>query len=116
MNARGAWWDLTLNKPYSDGGYENSTRVFNNTAEKPGYGWDDPLLRTKTQVYGCEINVPPAKGGKCKGWSAEVAFPLKGISLNNSNTLPPPKNSYWRINFSRVEWKSHVGTYKLISC
>jgi hypothetical protein len=30
MNARGVWWDLVLNKPYSDGGYENSSRVFPN--------------------------------------------------------------------------------------
>ncbi len=28
MNAAGADWDLCLNKPYIDGGGENSTRVF----------------------------------------------------------------------------------------
>jgi len=108
MNARGVWWDLCLNKPYSDGGYENSTRVFNNTPSKPGPGWDDPGLRAKTKVYGCEINVPPKDGHKCRGWTAEVAFPLRAISLNNTNHLPPARNSYWRINFSRVEWKVHV--------
>ena len=27
MNAADATWDLCLNKPYNDGGYENSTRV-----------------------------------------------------------------------------------------
>ena len=28
MNAAAADWDLCLDKPYGDGGYENSTRVF----------------------------------------------------------------------------------------
>lgn len=36
-----------------------------------------------------------------------MAFPLAAISLNNTNKLPPPEGSYWRINFSRVEWRVH---------
>ncbi len=28
MNARNKTWNLCLNKPYLNGGYENSTRVF----------------------------------------------------------------------------------------
>lgn len=54
-------------------------------------------------VVGCTLNKPLS--GPCEGWIAEIAFPLAAISLNNSNTLPPPEGSYWRINFSRVEWK-----------
>lgn len=70
MNARGTWWDLCLNKPYNNGGYENSSRVFKQT------GWDDPGLRTAAKVFGCTINDPSS--GPCKGWSVEIAFPLAG--------------------------------------
>jgi hypothetical protein len=100
MNARGTWWDLTLNKPYNNGGYENSSRVFGSA------GWDDPGLRTAAKVMGCQINDPSS--GPCMGWSVEIAFPLAAISLNNTNSVPPKKGEYWRINFSRVEWKVHV--------
>ena len=95
MNARGTWWDLCLNKPYTNGGYENSSRVFNRS------GWDDPALRTAAKVLGCTLNDPSS--GPCRGWSVEIAFPLAAISLNNTNTVPPKPGKYWRINFSRVE-------------
>jgi hypothetical protein len=100
MNARATGWDLCLNKPYSNGGYENSSRVF------PTSGWDDPGLVTAAKVHGCTVNVPSS--GPCQGWSVEIKFPLAAISLNNTNELPPKHNSYWRINFSRVEYKVHV--------
>jgi hypothetical protein len=100
MNARGAWWDLCLNKPYTNGGYENSSRVFR------GSGWDDPGLKTAAKIHGCTLNDPSS--GPCTGWSVEIAFPLAAISLNNSNSLPPRPGTYWRINFSRVEWKVHT--------
>jgi hypothetical protein len=60
-------------------------------------------LAQNASVVGCTLNKPLS--GPCEGWIAEIAFPLAAISLNNSNTLPPPEGSYWRINFSRVEWK-----------
>ena len=100
MNARATWWDLSLNKPYSNGGYENSSRVFGKK------GWDDPGLVTAAQIHGCTLNDPSS--GPCQGWSVEIKFPLKTISLNNTNTLPIKPNSYWRINFSRVEYKVNV--------
>ena len=31
-----------------------------------------------------------------------------GLSFNNTNSLPPKPGSYWRIDFSHVEWKVHV--------
>lgn len=60
-------------------------------------------LAQNASVVGCTLNKPLS--GPCEGWIAEIAFPLAAISLNNSNALPPPEGSYWRINFSRVEWK-----------
>ena len=102
MNARGAWWGLCLNKPYNNGGYENSPRVFNQP------GWDDPGLKTAAKVMGCSVNDPSS--GPCRrGWSVGIAFPLVATSLNNTNSLPPKPGSYWWVNFSRVERKVHVG-------
>ena len=85
-----AWvrrWDLVLNKPYSDGGYENSSRVQKN-------GWDNVGVKAAAKVHGCTLNDPSS--GPCKGWTAEVAFPLAGLSFNNTNTVPPKPGSYWR--------------------
>ena len=117
INARNVSWSLSLDKPYSDGGYENSSRVFGNK------GWTDPGVRTATKVHGCEVNVV----GPCRSWTVELAFPLATIAYNNTNTgnsngdgtgygstgtgtypLPLKQGQYWRINFSRVEWKVHV--------
>jgi hypothetical protein len=38
----------------------------------------------------------------------EVAFPHAGMTLNNTRHGPPRDGEYWRINFSRVEWKVYV--------
>ena len=47
MNALNATWYLCLNKPYGDGGYENSTRVFGDR------GFDmQPPLKCGTYVNG----------------------------------------------------------------
>eukprot|EP00054_Salpingoeca_dolichothecata_P025967 m.183670 g.183670 ORF g.183670 m.183670 type:complete len:370 (-) comp25516_c0_seq5:78-1187(-) len=105
MNAFNTVWNLCLNKPYLNGGYENSSRVFGNK------GWDDPELKSAVYVDG-KINDPAA--GPDKYWSVEVAFPLAAIALNNSVTLPPKNSSYWRINFSRVEWHVKVVDNKFV--
>lgn len=102
MNARGVWWDLAINAPFENGGRENSSRK---GAE--ACCWDDPGAKVAASVLGCTINEPQT--GPCWGWVAEVAFPLAAVSLNNSNvSLPPKEGTYWRINFSRVEWKVRV--------
>jgi hypothetical protein len=46
MNAIATTWSLCLNKPYLNGGYENSTRVFGD------HGWDDPLMTAATVTDG----------------------------------------------------------------
>ncbi len=56
-------------------------------------------------VHGCKLNDPSS--GPCKGWTAEVKFPLRGLSFNNTNTVPPHDGSYWRIDFSRVRFSSY---------
>jgi len=107
MNALNATWDLELNRAYDDGGGENSSRVFGPA------GWDYVLpvglpntLHSATKVWGGEVN-NPAVG--TSGWSVEVAFPLAKLIENTPATLPiVPGKSFWRINFSRVEWAVKV--------
>jgi hypothetical protein len=94
MNAANATWDLLLNKPYDDGGGENSSRVFGPA------GWDmQPPLHARTHVWGT-INDPSAS---TTGWSVEVALPIAKL-LDNTTGVPPSDGAFWRINFSRVEW------------
>jgi len=98
MNALNATWDLLLNKPYDDGGYENSTRVF------PNNGWEmQPPLFTAAFVDG-QINNPEDSRPN-KFWSVEIALPLQKLAEFKSVPLPPREGTLWRINFSRVEWR-----------
>ena len=98
MNALNQTWDLLLARPYGDGGGENSTRVDGKD------GWDmQPPLHCATKVYG-KINDP---GGPAdKGWSVEVALPLRKLAFNQLPTVnvPPRDGDYWRLDFSRVEY------------
>ena len=108
MNAANATWDLQLNKPYSDSGYENSSRVFG------PYGWDmQPPLRCATLIKGM-LNNPKVNQ---TSWSVEIAMPLSSLVENQgvntkanpnpyspADAIPPASGVFWRINFSRVEW------------
>jgi hypothetical protein len=118
MNALNATWDLELNRPYDDGGGENSSRVYG------GAGWDyaPPIggrhtLHSAAHVWGGAIN-NPALGSTA--WSVEVALPLAKLVENTPATLPiVPGETFWRINFSRVEWAVKVvegGYWKEPSC
>jgi hypothetical protein len=100
MNVFNATWDLQLNKPYADGGYENSSRVYGEE------GFDmQPPLRCNVFVNGT-INDPA--GPQDRYWTVEIAIPLKSLVENEIVSLPPQNNSIWRINFSRVEWNTIV--------
>lgn len=37
-------------------------------------------------------------------WTVEIALPLIELARYTSATVPPAPLSFWRINFSRVEW------------
>jgi hypothetical protein len=100
MNVHNATWDLLLNKPYADGGYENSSRVFG----VEGFEMQPPL-QCGVFVNGT-INDPT--GPSDRYWSVEIAIPLQSLVFNEMVTLPPKNNSIWRINFSRVEWNTIV--------
>ncbi len=101
MNALNTGWDLLLIKPYRDEG----------TAVN---GWDIQGLKTAVSVQGT-LNDPRDQD---QGWRVEVAMPWKALQECSHRKTPPLDGDQWRINFSRVEWKTFVqnGTYqKLIN-
>ena len=99
INAANQTWILLLNKPYTDGGYENSSRVYG----PEGFDMQPPLT--------CGVNIDPEDvlnnpGVSGNFWTAEIALPIEKImekSLDPSKR--PVDGDYWRINFSRVEWR-----------
>ena len=99
MNAANANWDLCLNRPYENGGYENSTRVYG------VHGFDmTPPLYSAASSDGM-LNDPASRPTK---WTVEIAFPLQKLIYNTTATLPLKNKQFWRINFSRVEWAVQV--------
>ncbi|GMF19670.1 unnamed protein product [Phytophthora lilii] len=102
LNARNATWNLWLNRPYRDGGHENSTRV------DPRYGFDmlNSGMASAVFVNG-DINDPSER---LHYWTTEVALPFSELALHSKAQVPPAPNSFWRINFSRVEWSVRVVT------
>jgi hypothetical protein len=123
VNAAAASWDLLLNKPYNDGGGENSSRVFGDAgfdmwphgapsasiASWPPRG--APQAGVATYVSGT-LNNP---GVAASYWTAEVRLPLADLVYNTTASLPVKAGAFWRINFSRVEWGVQVvnGAYWL---
>jgi hypothetical protein len=95
INAANADWDLLLDRPYENNGYENSTRVFGSK----GFDMVPPLV-SATYTDGV-LNDPSSKP---TFWSVEIAFPMYKLAYHTTASLPVKPGEYWRINFSRVEW------------
>jgi hypothetical protein len=90
INALNTIWELTLVKPYRDGG-------------PPMHGTNMKGLRSAVDVAGTLNN--PANTDR--GWSVEIAFPWEGFRRYTKGDLPP-RGGQWRVNFSRVEWQHRV--------
>lgn len=91
VNALGTAWDLFLPKAYRDGGHAMN-------------GWDIHGLQVGVRVDGT-INRP---GDTDRGWTVELALPWAALR-DAANTASPPKpGDQWRMNFSRVEWRTRV--------
>jgi hypothetical protein len=101
INQHGTPWDLLLVKPYRDG-----ARVAYN-------GWDIHGLRIGRSLRGT-LNQP---GDRDQGWTVEVAVPWNALRETYGESLRPKTNEQWRLNFSRVEWKtsSAGGTYRKLT-
>jgi len=88
MNAYNTIWDLLLTKPYRDNG-----RVAD--------AWDIRGMKTAVTIHGT-INNPSDTDNK---WVAELALPLDVLTEFGET---PRDSVQWRINFSRVNWRTEI--------
>lgn len=94
VNALNTIMDLMMAKPYRFGG-------------QAIMHWDTKNLKSAVHIEGT-LNNPENKDSF---WAVEMAIPFK--SMHKFGTAPTPKeNSYWRINFSRVQWEHEVNEAK----
>ncbi|MGB9892791.1 MAG: carbohydrate-binding family 9-like protein [Candidatus Saccharicenans sp.] len=91
INALNTVWDLFLVKPYRDGG--------------PAiHSWDIQGLKTAVYVDGT-INNPADKD---RSWSVEIAIPWEVLKETAPYKKRPEPGDKWRVNFSRVEYRTVV--------
>jgi hypothetical protein len=90
VNAANNTFDLFLPKPYRNGG----NALIN---------WDIKNLKTAVHINGT-IN---RANDIDKSWTVEVAIPISSLNMDDKNHLPQDL-SFWRINFSRVEWEYSI--------
>jgi len=97
VNALGRTWNLCLNKAYADAGYENSTRVFG----KKGYNMNS---KEAVKIIDGKINDARVQS---EAWTTEIALPIASLMVNHTANggRKPEHGAYWRINFSRVQWR-----------
>jgi len=100
MNALNTIWELTLERPYRDGGPVH-------------LGDNMPGLRSAVYLEGT-LNDPSDTD---RAWTVEIALPWKGLRKYAKHTACPPREGdLWRIDFSRVEWLYDIidGKYRKI--
>lgn len=96
MNALNTVWDLLLTKPYLNQG-------------SPVNAFDIQGLQTAVYIDG-ELNNPAAEN---KMWSVEIVMPFAVLNqCARGNT--PDEGVYWRMNFSRVQWKVDIVDNKYV--
>ncbi len=93
MNAFNTVWDLLLTRPYRDYG-----QVID--------AWDITGLKSAVKIYGT-INDPSDTDDR---WTVELAYPFEVLKEWGNM---PVDGTVWRMNFSRVNWKTRIenGTY-----
>ncbi len=91
MNARNTVWDLFLPRPYRDRG-----RALN--------GYDIHGLKTAVRIDG-KLNDPSADNRR---WTVEVMIPFASVFECTPEKRAPRPGEYYRINFSRVQWKVDI--------
>ncbi|MFH1195131.1 MAG: carbohydrate-binding family 9-like protein [bacterium] len=92
MNALNTVWDLLLKQPYRD---------IDNAAI---HGYDIKGLKSGVSINGT-LN---QSGDKDNCWTVEVALPWEAFKEITPTSVPPKDTDQWRVNFSRVEWKTEV--------
>jgi hypothetical protein len=91
INALNTVWDLLLIKPYRDGGPAINS-------------WDISGLKSAVHLCGSLNEISDIDSG----WTIELAIPWAVLSELAGKNTPPSPGDYWRINYSRVEWKTEV--------
>ena len=92
INALGTIWELSLPRPYGDGG-------------QPRLGCNIEGLLSRVRVDG-SLNDPSVPD---RGWMVEVAIPWDGLAeYHEDGHCPPVPGDRWRMNFSRVQWQHEV--------
>ncbi|MFC0184125.1 Carbohydrate family 9 binding domain-like [Pseudarcicella hirudinis] len=97
INALNNTFDLFLSKPYRNGG--------------PALiSWDVKGLKSAVSIEGT-VNNPSDKD---KRWTIEMAIPFSSVTLGTKSGEIPKDRSFWKANFSRVEWQTKVVNGKYI--
>lgn len=91
INALNTVWDLFITKPYR----EPNSPVLND--------WNYTGLKSAISVDGTLNNLNDID----KSWTLEIAIPFKDLrtAYNQDNV---PRDKFWRVNFSRVNWKHNI--------
>ena len=82
--------DLMMPKPYRFGG-------------QAIMHWDAKNIKSAIHIEGTNNNSSDID----KYWSVEMAIPFQSLA-NFATAITPKTNSYWRLNFSRVQWKHDI--------
>jgi hypothetical protein len=91
LNALNTTWDLLLPRPYRGGGPALNA-------------WEIKGMRTAVHVDGTLNDASDMD----RGWSVEIACPWSALREVSRTALPPKDGEQWRINFSRVQWKTTI--------
>lgn len=91
INALGTIWDLILTRPYRDGG-------------QPIDAWDVKGLKSGVHLEGTLND----GSDEDKRWTIELAFPWAVLEELAPHPGPPHPEEIWRVNFSRVQWRTEA--------
>ncbi len=99
VNALNTLFDLFLTRPYQDGGV-------------PLISWNAQDFISAVSINGT-LNDP---GDTDKNWTIEIAIPFRCLSLGLKDNTPV-NGQIWKVNFSRVQWKTTVsdGKYRKVT-
>ncbi|KAF2340368.1 carbohydrate-binding family 9-like protein [Flavobacterium tistrianum] len=90
INALNTAWDLFINKPYRE-----KNTVLND--------WNIDGLKSAVKVDGTLNNASDVD----KGWTLEIAIPWSVYKTSYFDDIVP-KDKFWKVNFSRVNWQHSV--------
>jgi len=96
VNALNTMFDLFMAKPYRNG----SGALI---------AYDAPGMQWAVEIQGT-LNNPSDID---KGWTVEMFIPFGAVTMGNSPKVPVD-GDFWRINFSRVQWKTEVEDGKYV--